>query len=72
MASEGHRYPKTLDVNEVCSPRPELNKFILYGETKLCLVLFTSKLASLLKGNRSQRKKQLVLFIKLCSYYFNN
>ncbi|XP_075222036.1 retinol dehydrogenase 12-like isoform X2 [Lycorma delicatula] len=50
VVSEAHRFPKQLVVDEVCLPRPELNKFIRYGESKLCLVLFSNKLASHLKG----------------------
>lgn len=50
VVSEAHRFPKKLDVNEVSEPRPEINQFIRYGESKLCLVIFTRSLSSRLKG----------------------
>ncbi|XP_046658279.1 retinol dehydrogenase 12-like isoform X1 [Homalodisca vitripennis] len=51
--SEAHTFPKSLDVGTLTkhyTEEDQYDKFLAYGTSKLCLLLFSSKLAKLLAG----------------------
>lgn len=66
ISSEAHRFPKTLDISRLHLQRSKFDEFIVYGESKLCINLFTNKLSYLFKG----LFKCLIYFI-LMLYVYN-
>lgn len=50
LESESHRYPTHLDISKLTKHFSDQDKFVFYGTTKLCLMLFTTKLSKLLEG----------------------
>uniref|UniRef100_A0A1B6ECP9 Uncharacterized protein n=1 Tax=Clastoptera arizonana TaxID=38151 RepID=A0A1B6ECP9_9HEMI len=50
VSSEAHRFPKCLEIQYLHLPKIKFDEFMVYGESKLCLHLFTNKLAKLVKG----------------------